>query len=335
MRDNETEPLIAEMLNEADLLRFFNNMPTPLMALDTELRFVSANKAYLDVTQSRSEDLLGTYVFDAFPEEDTRVKLFGDAFRRALAGEVNSLVREPFSIRRDISAGGGMVEVFWTCHHIPLHDNSGKICGMVQNAIDVTKEVAAERMRNTISHEFDHRVKNILSKVASIARITASSASDPGAFAQDFQARIDAMASTHSLLVANGWTGSKLGDLIAREIEPYENAGQIVRSSGPDVELSAAESQALSLALHELATNAAKYGAFSGNGGELSVTWQTTGTSFVLDWIETGMNGLCPVDHVGFGSRIIDQVLPMELGAEVLREIRPTGLVCRVSVPRG
>ena len=112
--------------------------------------------------------LLGRYVFDVFPETDARRTIFEQAFLNALRGETNLVVKQPFSIPDPRT--GELREVWWTCHHFPVFDGNGQIVAMMQKAEDVTAAVSAERMRDVVSQEFNHRVKNILSTITSIAR---------------------------------------------------------------------------------------------------------------------------------------------------------------------
>jgi len=168
-----------------DFERLFQDLPTPCMILGRDLRFVAMNDGYLAVTGRRRQDLLGRYVFDAFPESGERLMRFKAAFERAIAGEPNSLVREPFAIERSAMEGAGRREVVWNCHHVPVYDQNGAICGMMQKAEDVTGEVSATGSRDVIAREFDHRLRNVLATVTSIARASAQSARST----EDFRSR--------------------------------------------------------------------------------------------------------------------------------------------------
>ncbi|MBS0244533.1 MAG: PAS domain-containing protein, partial [Proteobacteria bacterium] len=136
-----------------DYRRFFENLPSPYMMLDRDLRFVDMNARYLATIERSREELIGCYVFDAFPETGERLAKFRAAFLKALSGTPNTLVREPFSIARPEPQGGGKREVFWSCHHLPIYDADGEICGVAQKAEDVTSEVLAEKMRDVIARE--------------------------------------------------------------------------------------------------------------------------------------------------------------------------------------
>jgi PAS domain S-box-containing protein len=318
-----------------DVERLFRFFPSPYMVLDTQLRFIDMNDIYLSITQRTREELMGQYVFDAFPESEERLLVFKSAFERALAGEHNQLVKEPFSLPVSLAQGGGMRDVWWTCHHLPVYDRQGNICGMLQNAEDVTAHVTSERMRAVIGQEFGHRVKNILSTIISIARQTARSAKSTETFVSEFQGRIDAMARTHQTLADGAWERLTLETLLQSQLQTYAEQQRKATLSGPDVELSARHSEVLGMAFHELATNAAKYGAFFVPNGQLHVDWSVdTETGMcTIRWVESGVALSDEISATGFGSKIIDRVLPMELSGTVIRDFTPDGLVCTILFP--
>ena len=319
---------------DVDFRRMFYSLPTPYLVLDKELRIVDMNELYLEVTQRSRASLLGQYVFDAFPESEERLTMFKTAFERAVAGEANSIVKSPFSIPRPASEGGGMREVWWTCHHLPVYDSAGEICGMVQKAVDQTAEVNAERMRDIVSREFGHRVNNLLTTIASIARRTAKSARSTDEFISAFESRLSAMARTHQLLVEGGWDGMNLADLLSAGLKPYmDDAKHKIVLNGPPVALTAKQGETLGLAFHELATNAAKYGALKDSEASLEVRWSIDSENLTIDWSETGQRNLCVPKKSGFGSIIIEQALPSALSGKVERNFLPDGMRCRIKIP--
>lgn len=324
------------MPNQAiDFQALFYRLPTPYMLLDADLRFVDMNEAYLAVTARQREDLIGRFVFDAFPEESQRRGKFEAAFRQALSGEANSLIREPFSIPVPDALGGGIREIWWNCHHIPVMNAVGSIVGMLQHAEDKTSEVLAEKMRDIIAQEFDHRIKNLLATVSAIARRTARSAQSPADFLSAFEARIAAMARTHDMLVKGGWDELSLRTLLESELQPFARDEYTLRLVGPHIELNGRQAQTLGMALHELATNAAKHGAFSKQEGRLVVEWTVDheARSIVLAWRENGLTDVTKPERVGFGSTLIERILPMELGASVSRTFEPEGMHCIICLP--
>ncbi len=256
-----------------DFRRLFLALPTPFMVLDRDLRFADMNPNYLQVTGRTRDELLGRPVFEAFPETPEREAIFRDAFERALAGEENILDRAPFSIAAE---GGGTREVVWRCVQTPLRDETGAVTHVIQHAVDITAEYEADRRTEIITRELDHRVKNLLAVISSIGRQTAKTATTIDGFLNSFTARLEAIARTHSLLAGGQWQGTSLASLIEMELAAYgaSDGSAALTVSGPPVFLPPREAQALSMALHELATNAAKHGALSHPDGRLSVTWE-------------------------------------------------------------
>lgn len=324
-------------MSSLDLMRMFRDLPSPYMVLGTDLTFIDMNAKYLDVTQRTREDLIGRYVFDAFPETGERLAKFRSAFERALAGEANSLVREVFSIERPGDCGGTAQETYWTCWHMPVFSTDGVICGMLQKADDVTAEVTAANMRDVIASEFDHRVRNILATVSSVARATAQSAPSIDGFLEALDGRIEALACTHSILSQGGTVDTELRDLVESQLAPYHEAGSEPILDGPSLRLTRRQAQGLGMALHELATNAAKYGAFSNPEGQLHVTWflDENARACTILWEESGLEGLAAPRRSGFGSKILTRALPMELGGKVDCRYCSTGLRFSLTFPLG
>lgn len=220
-----------------------------------------------------------------------------------------------------------------------MFGTDGKIVGMMQRAHDVSREVAAERTRDAISIEYDHRVRNLLSKVSAIARRTARSAGSMQQFIADFDPRMNSMARAHQLLAEGTWDRIDLVDLVNAELAPYTTSGSAgqdaIYVNGPAVILSSRIAQALGMALHELATNAAKHGALSRAGGRLDVHWSLDALTGAVDlhWNEANAAMIARPRSSGFGSIIIDRILPSEVGGNVTRDFTPRGLVCNITIP--
>ncbi len=324
------------MLDGIDYRQLFDDLPMPYMILDTELRFVSANRAYLKATNSKLEDLIGQYIFDAFPDTPERIELFRPAFERAARGETNRVERECY-ILADEDAEGGKREVWWTTHQFPLYDTEGNIIGMVQKAEDVTVHVEAERTRDVVLREFDHRMNNMLAKVSAIARRTGERYRDIDSFMTRYEARIEAMAKTQKLLMRTQWHDIDLTELAEQEFAPYRDAGDArISVSGPTVLVEGKVAQSLGMVFHELATNAAKYGGLSVPEGKVSLSWEEDSQSreLVIQWIENGLpENTEPPEGDGFGSVIIDKFLPIETGGTAERRFEPGRMTCTITLP--
>ena len=196
---------------------------------------------------------------------------------------------------------------------------------------DVTERRAGERRQRMLINELNHRVKNTLATVQSIAAQTLRSAPDVASARQEFESRLVALAAAHDLLTAQGWRGAPLADVAATAMAPFEPShSPKIRRAGPHVWLTAERALALSLALHELATNAVKYGALSVPEGAVDISWITNGEKLTLTWAEQGGPAVAPRTRTGFGARLLQRSLARELGGEVDWIFRPQGIRCEI-----
>ncbi|WP_102108807.1 HWE histidine kinase domain-containing protein [Oceaniglobus roseus] len=322
-------------IKEPDYALVFRSLPAPCLVLDQEMRIVTATEAYLQTVDRSLSDLVGRYVFDAFPEEGERQDRFHRAFRRALDGEENTLVEVPFSIPANGPDGPVMREVWWTCRHTPVIEADGRIDYMIQNAMDVTAQVQAQRLKNAIADELQHRVGNLFSLVSVIARRTAANATDLADFASRFEARVQALSRTHAHLTGSNWDRMTIDTIVTRQLDDYAAMARgNITLEGERVELSAAEAQALTLAIHELATNSVKYGALQTEDGRIVVNWANSGRSgYDIEWREIGIPDGERKARSGFGSMILDTIVPTQLQGSAERNFDGPTLRYRLSVP--
>jgi two-component sensor histidine kinase len=178
--------------------------------------------------------------------------------------------------------------------------------------------------------ELNHRVKNTLATVQSIARQTAKRATDLTDYVNMFEARIMALSHTHNALTRGAWERASLKDLLQVELEPF--AREQIHMDGPDVQLAPHQALAFGLVFHELATNAAKYGALSVPGGCVRVGWALQGERerLVLTWLESGGPPVTPPSRRGFGSRLVQASVTGELGGKAELAFDPDGFRCRL-----
>jgi two-component sensor histidine kinase len=186
-----------------------------------------------------------------------------------------------------------------------LFDDSGGVRGCVGIFVDITERKQAERQKNLFIDELNHRVKNTLAIVQSIAAQTLRQNVEPHAFKVAFTGRLDALARAHSLLTSALWEGVDLPDLVKVALTPFETVTGQVTLSGPSIVIKPDGAVTLALVLHELATNAAKYGALSTPAGRVSITWTIEGPSIVLRWSESHGPPAGEPARKGFGSRLI------------------------------
>jgi PAS domain S-box-containing protein len=205
-------------------------------------------------------------------------------------------------------------------------------------SLDITARKNADERLRLLLDELNHRVKNTLATVQSIALQTGRT-SDPASFEQAFLARIAALARAHDLLTEVAWEGASLREVIARTLAPYVAEGQTDRIalSGPNVRLSPNAAVSLTMAFHELATNAGKYGSLSVVGGRVEVEWKADGpgdsTAVQIDWRESGGPTVARPARRGFGSRLVEKSLAREFDGKVELTFAPEGVWCHMRLP--
>jgi two-component system CheB/CheR fusion protein len=220
----------------------------------------------------------------------------------------------------------------------PVCDTSGNLIAGRLIARDVTERHRAARHAEMMLAELNHRVKNTLATVQAIAQQTAASTPDLPGFIESFQARLLALSSTHNLLAREAWNGAPLAAIINSELAPYRhNHDARVQLHGDDLTLLPKQALALSMAMHELATNAAKYGALSVPEGHVTVEWTTPmteqGCRLHLQWVESDGPTVTPPQRRGFGTRLIGDGLPYDLDGKVTLAFPSSGVICAIDVP--
>jgi PAS domain S-box-containing protein len=204
---------------------------------------------------------------------------------------------------------------------------------------DVTEQKHAEEQQRFFLDELNHRVKNTLTTVQSIASQTLRTTDTPTQFKEAFEGRLLALSKTHNLLTRKSWREAELRDIAEQELAPYRKPGdERVVLNGPDVKLPARYAINLGLVLHELVTNAAKYGALSTNSGHLEVNWTVAESpdrpqQLRIHWTETGGPPVAPPKRQGFGSRLIRRSIEGELGGHMVLNFAETGVSYEISVP--
>ena len=209
-------------------------------------------------------------------------------------------------------------------------DSSGRVVRVSGVTVDITERKRAEERQNLLAREVDHRAKNALALAQSIVRLTR--ADEVKAYVNAVEGRINALARVHTILSLSSWQGAELSKLIEEELAPYSLGGQI-KLAGPEVQLLPATAQTLALALHELFTNSAKYGALSARSGRLAIGWQVEDDHLTLTWDETGGPLVGPPKSRGFGTRSLLASVESQLGGQAEFNWRPEGLLCRLEVP--
>ena len=216
-----------------------------------------------------------------------------------------------------------------------IYDDAGRAERMTGVYIDVTERRKSEDHKNLLIAELDHRVKNVLACVAAVAQRSRECSRSSDEFLEVLNGRISSLANAHALLSRSHWEGVELGELVRNELAPCMIDGSNL-IEGPDVVLAAEATQPLSMVLHELATNATKYGALSTRRGRVSVCWARQSSShhpLTLEWREAGGPTIVAPGPSGYGSSVIRDLIPYELGGSVDYVLAPGGVRCRMEIP--
>jgi PAS domain S-box-containing protein len=258
---------------------------------------------------------------------DQQTNLIAQALNGEVAGSIETVQR-----RQD----GTIVDVELTV--VPIRSTRGVVTALAATARDISERKHAETHRTLLLHELSHRVKNALASVQSLAMETLRTTPTPEAFREAFVARLIALSNTHDLLTQGEWQGASLGDVLEAELAPYLGPGQTRwTASGANIQLQPKMALALGMAFHELATNAAKYGALSVATGHIDVSWRNekseSGRRLHLSWIESGGPTVEKPLRKGFGSRLIADGLAFELDGDASVEYDPAGVRSTVDVP--
>lgn len=296
---------------------------------DHDLRYTSISHPM----RGRSiADILGRTDADIFPADAS------DAVVAPKRAALTSGTSQRTEMALDDPSG-----VRWHDLHIePLRNDAGKILGVTGVSVDVTERKEGEAHLRLLLRELTHRSKNLLAVIQGMARQTARHAGSTAGFLSQFGARLQALAASHDLLVRESWHGASLRELIRSQLRDYfaESGGQDsgrVSLAGVDVALKPEAAQNLGLALHELAANAAKFGAFSSSEGSVAIAWERRalgqGDALELDWHERSGPKVRPRRKKGFGSMVIEGNLSRALDAEVAMTFDPDGLHCRIVIP--
>lgn len=316
--------------SEAKFRNLLETAPDAMVVVDGDGRIALVNaEAETMFGYSRAE-LIGQSVDLIMPDRfrgahESRIRAF------AASSQVRRMGygRELFGLRRNGS-------------EFPIETNLSLLNGgehLVSSAIrDVTQRKAAEERQALLIRELNHRVKNTLASVQAIVSQTLTAAKNPTAFSHALTARLAALSKSHDVLTRNDWAGALVRDLVAEQLGPY-GARKVrrFRMTGPAVRLSPNRAVTLGMMLGELATNAAKYGALSVEGGKVSVSWKRVDedgeTRLRLAWREIGGPAVRQPRARGFGARLIERGAATGLHGSARLAFRPDGLVCQIDFP--
>jgi PAS domain S-box-containing protein len=278
-------------------------------------------RGFIADTDSPSVAWMDEYLF---PEDQPQIRAaIEDAVARKGVFQLEHRVRQ-------VNGSAG-----WTSSRaMPIEDEAGEIIEWFGAASDVTERHRAHEHLKLVVHELNHRVKNNLAMMLAVASQAFRNAGTMAEAEESLTARLVALAHASDLLTGDAWVGPSLRGVVEEAVRPHCADGERCVIDGPEVELSPRKAHTLSLAIHELATNAVKHGAWSAGAGQVNVSWSAEGANddkrLHLEWREHGGPKVSPPARRGFGSRLIERALAGELGADVRLQFEPAGLVCVV-----
>jgi len=309
------------------LQSFFENLPGAAFAKDLEGRYLLGNPVFATAIGHAEASFIGRDDSELLDAEQARIIMDNDRAVLA-AGEIRQLEEALRLPNGEMS--------YWLAVKAPFRGSDGKPQGLMGISFDVTERRKAEERLRFLADEVDHRAKNLLGVVLSLVRLT--KVGDVAAFKSAVSGRIEALARAHTLLAANRWQGANIATVIHEELKPLSRVGaERILVSGPSLMLEPNASQALAMAVHELAINAAMYGSLSADEGRLTVSWdmsETEGGTFIaLHWTESGGPEVRPPAETGFGWTAIRGAIEHQLNGKFEPDWAQTGLTCRIIFP--
>jgi two-component sensor histidine kinase len=310
----------------------FDASPRPLLLMAADppkYTMLAVNAAHAAAFATTPEALVGWGVLEVFPADaPPEIAAFVDAIRTSLERVIATRAADQMAVRPYAlpQPDGGSAERYWSATNAPVFGPDGAVVQIVSAVQDVTGEVMERRSedaRQLLMREVDHRARNALTVVQSFVRLTTADRLED--FRRIVGGRVEALARAQTSLAARRWEGASLRDVVEGELASLTQAHKY-SLSGPQVLLPPEHVQAMSMTVHELATNASKYGALSTTTGELAIAWSRASDGAVtLVWSEAGGPQVPEPTREGFGSRLISQ-LSRQLGGEVRYDWRPQGL---------
>jgi PAS domain S-box-containing protein len=295
-------------------------------------RVLRVNEAMCGITGFSRDELQSIHLFRHTHPDDTEAD--GEGFRKQVSGALEFYSVEKRFVRKD-----GRI-IWMSVRSTPVRDADGRLLYLVRVVQDVTERKAAEQRQRLLIDELNHRVKNTLATVQSLANQTARSTPNPASFRDSFEGRLLALSKAHDQLTVHHWESADLRNLLNGSLAPYAgSASERIMLRGEDVVLRPRAVLTLAMAFHELSTNAAKYGSLSAPGGRIEIRWQpqrdgASGKAQLgIDWAEQG--GPSPAMPVvrGFGTRLIEGGVAAELGGSARLTFAPEGMRCEIRIP--
>lgn len=315
--------------SDAQLATIVSTSADAIISLSPEGEILSWNPGAESLLGYRADEVVGmseTLLFPEGDENEFRIKY-------AQLRQGKSVQRESVRVHKD----GTLVDVAVSA--APIRRSDGRLIGYSAVLRDITERKRADARMRLVTRELSHRTKNLLAVIVSMVRQTARLCTDTEAFQDELVQRLHAMAASHDLLVAGDWAGAPLRGLIDAVLEPFGGSFvKVVQTDGPDIFLNANAIQNIALALHELATNAAKYGAMSVPTGRVKISWKLESRDddrrvLSFTWTEVGGPPVKKPQRTGFGHVVVDRVIARALEADVSYQFDEPGVVWSIAMP--
>ena len=295
-------------------------------------RFLRVNEAICAIVGMSREQHMSATLFDRTHPDDADPDR--EAFRKQVNGEL-----EFYSVEKRLKRPDGRV-IWLSVRSTPVRSDNNQLLYVVRVVQDITERKASERRQKLLIDELNHRVKNTLATVQSLASQTARGAPSPAEFREAFEGRLIALSKAHDQLTVHHWESVDLRELLSGSLAPYTGTGpERIVLRGEDIVLRPRAVLTLAMVFHELATNAAKYGALSAPGGSVEIVWQPVlaedgGRPMLrIEWIEQGGPAVVEPTRRGFGSKLIEGSIPSDLSGIATLVYDPAGLRCAIAVP--
>jgi len=309
----------------SDLKNFLESTRAATVFLDNDLRVMNFTPAITQVLHLVETDVGRpiAHIKARIPIED-------------LDDDVRKVLRTLASAERELTASDSGAR--YIVRILPYRSIDNFITGVVITFIDVTAVTRAEERQRLLLAELQHRVRNTLGVVRSIARRSAETSTSVEDYASHLDGRLNAFARTQAMVTRDPEGGVDLEYLVVEELLGYNaREGEQLRVTGPAVRFQPKAAETFALAIHELATNAIKYGALSQPSGRVDVSWRVENgsdpTQLIFDWLERGGPRVEPPQRKGFGSELLERTLAFELKGKTTLTFNPSGLHCTIVIP--
>ena len=311
--------------SEARLAATYNHALVGISETDRTGRFIRANEQFSVMTGYGPDELRSMTFFDMTHPADV-------AEDRLLFEEQWSGARDGYAIeKRYVRKDGEIIWVEIAASLVRDQEDSEPFAVRIQR--DITDKKRAEEQQRLLLNELNHRVKNTLAVVQGLSHQTFRQGGVEPEVLRAFEGRLAALAAAHNLLMQHTWEPTPIHDATEVALNPFQTTKARISVDGPATLLKPSATVTLTLALHELATNAAKYGALSNAKGTVAVRWTVESDKLELVWEESGGPAVTKPQETGFGTRLLQRAVATDLGATVMIDYDSKGVVCRISAP--